>query len=71
MRLSDFECQTLKANAIMCFGSDTCIRVFGSRIDDQKRGGDVDLLITTQLTDPSEIAKAHIQFLTLIYTQLG
>ena len=34
-------------------------------------GGDIDLLIETQLQDPARVAKAHTQFLFRIYTALG
>ena len=47
------------------------VRLFGSRLDDSKRGGDIDLLITTQLSDPAQIARAHSRFLAQVYARLG
>ena len=41
------------------------------RADDARRGGDIDLLIETELCDPAQIARAHTQFLARVYTALG
>lgn len=71
MRLSDFERQTLKLTAIDCFGSGTQVRLFGSRADDSRKGGDIDLLIDAPAADPAEIARAHTRFLARIYARLG
>ena len=45
MRLSETYVHTIKAKAKEIFGRSTKIYLFGSRIDDSKRGGDIDLLI--------------------------
>ena len=39
--------------------------------DDARKGGDIDLLIETQLQDPAQIARAHAQFLARVYLALG
>jgi len=36
-----------------------------------KRGGDIDLLVETQLLDPAQIAQAHTRFLARVYSHLG
>ncbi len=71
MRLNPFERQTLKLAAQTCFDADAVVRLFGSRLDDSRRGGDIDLLIDTTLTDPGQIARAHSRFLAQIYAALG
>lgn len=71
MRLSDFERTTLKQTAQACFGADAAVRLFGSRVDDSKRGGDIDLLIQTQLADPERVVKARTQFLVTVQSLLG
>lgn len=43
MRLSQDEIRAIKAAATDAFGADAIIRLFGSRVDDQRRGGDIDL----------------------------
>ncbi len=45
MRLSNFEINTIKSSAIDIFGHDSKIRLFGSRVDDTLKGGDIDLYI--------------------------
>lgn len=71
MRLSAFERTTLKQTAIACFGADASVRLFGSRVDDSKRGGDIDLLIQTQLADPERVAGARTEFLAAVQGLLG
>jgi hypothetical protein len=71
MRLSEHEKATLKHAALACFGQGARLRLFGSRADVNRKGGDIDLLIESPLTDPADIAKAHTRFLSQIYTRLG
>lgn len=71
MRLSTFERDTLKQAAQASFEPGVVVRLFGSRVEDDQRGGDIDLLIETGLSDPARIAQAHTRFLTLVYSRLG
>lgn len=71
MRLTPHERQVIQQAANDCFGSQTVVRLFGSRTDDTRRGGDIDLLVDTPLTDPALIAQAHLRFVAKLYTQLG
>jgi len=41
------------------------------RVDDRQRGGDIDLLLETELRDPAQIVAAHSRFLADAYAQLG
>ncbi len=45
MRLSDHQIAAIKAAATEAFGSDAIVRLFGSRVRDDRRGGDIDLHI--------------------------
>ena len=48
MRLSPQQVQAIVAATGSLAGSDARIKLFGSRVDDQARGGDIDLLVECQ-----------------------
>lgn len=47
MRLSAEQCKAIKTAAADVFGADAQVWLFGSRADDSRRGGDIDLYIET------------------------
>jgi predicted nucleotidyltransferase len=47
MRLEPEEIVAIKAAALRAFGEGVKVYLYGSRVDDSKRGGDIDLLIET------------------------
>jgi len=51
MRLSQTEIQTIKAEAWRAFGRGSRVLLFGSRVDDNRRGGDIDLYIEPEIQD--------------------
>jgi predicted nucleotidyltransferase len=55
MRLSPEHIQNIKSTAHAVLGEGVRIVLFGSRVDDQAKGGDVDLLIEVQqpLAEPA------------------
>lgn len=71
MRLTSLERDTLLQAARTSFEPGVVVRLFGSRVADDQRGGDIDLLIETALSDPARIAQAHTRFLSQVYTLLG
>ncbi len=50
MRLTDQQVQIIRQLALQVAGSQSRVRVFGSRLDDTARGGDLDLMI--ELPEP-------------------
>lgn len=45
MRLRDDEIRIIREEVRRAFGTDATVRLFGSRVDDTRRGGDIDLYI--------------------------
>ncbi|MFZ2632135.1 MAG: nucleotidyltransferase domain-containing protein [Desulfosalsimonadaceae bacterium] len=48
MRLSDSEITIIKAAAKKIFGLDARIFLFGSRVENSRKGGDIDLYVETE-----------------------
>ncbi len=48
MRISQNEIDTINKLARKYFGNDTKVSLFGSRADDSKKGGDIDLYIQSK-----------------------
>jgi predicted nucleotidyltransferase len=71
MRLSGEQRRVIKQAVRSCFGADAEVRLFGSRTDDSRRGGDIDLLINTSLADPQTVARAEIAFQVQVQRALG
>jgi len=47
MRLTQEQIDTIKQTAHAVLGADARVTLFGSRVDDSKKGGDIDLLFET------------------------
>ena len=45
MRLDDKTREIIKSEVASQLGAEASVRLFGSRVDDTQRGGDIDLLI--------------------------
>lgn len=56
MRLDDKTHNVIKKEVTSQFGPATVVRLFGSRVEDALRGGDIDLLI-----EPAQTIKNRIQ----------
>jgi predicted nucleotidyltransferase len=70
MRLSDYEIESIKSLASEHFGADVQVFLFGSRIDDQQRGGDIDLFIRN--LDGAQLnTRTKIKFLTDLVIKIG
>ncbi len=71
MRLTDQQRAIIRATVAETFGAGAGVWLFGSRVDDSKRGGDIDLLIETDQVDVDAIARAEIALLTKLQMKLG
>ena len=59
MRLTEFEVDAIK-ECIYQFDPDAKIILFGSRVDDTKKGGDIDLLVLSEKITKSERRRIKI-----------
>lgn len=71
MRLTDRQRAIIRATVEETFGAKAEVWLFGSRVDDNKRGGDIDLLIETDQVDVDAIVRSEIDFLNKIQMKLG
>jgi predicted nucleotidyltransferase len=66
MRLTKAQHRTIVEAARTAFGRNVIVRLFGSRVDDSRRGGDFDLYVECQTTDPDRLVRARDRFLCLL-----
>jgi len=59
MRLTHTQIETIKSTAAAVLGEGVRVTLFGSRLDDHEKGGDVDLYI--ELPEPSLMQKNPLQ----------
>ena len=58
MRLTEYQVHQIKRLTAEVFGSGVDLRLFGSRLDDDKKGGDIDLLVTSPNLVPDKLGKS-------------
>jgi len=68
MRLSNKLIKQLLTLISLSYGEDVDVYLFGSRTDDLKKGGDIDLAIDSQLSN-SDFKQASITFRTQLLKQ--
>ncbi len=69
MRLNPDQTEIIRHAARDAFGPGAEVFLFGSRVDDNKRGGDVDLLVHPDKAD--HLLARKIRFLGLLEQQMG
>jgi len=70
MRLSIDQIQAIRYAASTTFGDDTQVWLFGSRVDDAKKGGDIDLLVRPSPTAEQNFDQ-KVSMLALLEKLLG
>lgn len=68
MRLDQRTREEIREAAKRFFGAD--VYLFGSRADDTRRGGDIDLYIESALS-PEEAVRARLSMLARLYRRIG
>ncbi len=71
MRLTQRQIHAIKQVTAEVFGCDAKTYLFGSRVDDRQRGGDIDLYITDISLAPELQGDAKLRFLVKLKQQLG
>ena len=71
MRLSPNAAKVIHDAVHAHFGKDAEVWLFGSRVDDSRKGGDIDLYVETDEMDAGVISKQRSKFLAALYIHLG
>ncbi len=71
MRLSQSQIEAIKTSTIEIFGPEAQVWLFGSRVDDAKRGGDIDLYVELPNIDPEQIRRLESRFWIRLQRRLG
>jgi predicted nucleotidyltransferase len=71
MRLTPMQIQILKKAFNEVFGTDASLMLFGSRVDDNRHGGDIDLYVTGFDQSIEKQLKAKLKFLAKVKQQIG
>ncbi|MGY6630305.1 MAG: nucleotidyltransferase domain-containing protein [Wenzhouxiangella sp.] len=70
MRLNQHTQSVIRDTVAELFGENAQVLLFGSRLDDQARGGDIDLLIKLAETDPDADRK-QLTLIARLQRRLG
>lgn len=71
MRLSQQQAESLKRIAAEVFGPQARLSLFGSRVDDNRRGGDIDLYVSSYQQNLEQTLEAKLRFLVKAKLAIG
>ncbi len=69
MRLTPAQQQHIREAVQEIFGAGACVYLFGSRVDDAKRGGDIDLYL--EVDDTSDWFQRKLRLAVALQRRLG
>jgi len=67
MRLTETQIRLVKEAVTQHLGPAARVWLFGSRIDDSRRGGDFDFYVETDLDDPAEVIDRKLELLAQLH----
>jgi predicted nucleotidyltransferase len=71
MRLSQEQVAAIRISVCEVFGADAKVWLFGSRVDDSRRGGDIDLLVRPAATHVSSSLISKVRLLHKLEGRIG
>ncbi len=71
MRLTPAQQAVIRTVSAESFGEKAGVWLFGSRLDDSKKGGDIDLYIEPEIQEADELVAAKLHFLLELHKRLG
>jgi len=70
MRLSEYQREVILESVAEVMGGETRVLLFGSRVDDSKRGGDIDLLVEAVAPVEEKVEK-KLRIMSRIQRKIG
>jgi len=71
LRLKNYEIDAIESSFKKHFGENDHLWIFGSRVNRNLRGGDIDLYIETEISQPESIIAKKSKFVVELYDRLG
>lgn len=71
MRLTTLQKHLICESTAKYFGTESRVWLFGSRVNDQAKGGDIDLYIEPSMDNATDLVFAKLQFLRDLHKKIG